>query len=128
MTLGDYLLEVGSKPRVAGAHDCATLPAGWAIVCGHPDPMAKWRGYTSEAEAEELIAAAGGLVALFNEGLVEAGCPVVTDPRAGDIGVVSMFGEEAGSIFTGRRWAFVADRGLTFATIGPEHISRVWRP
>lgn len=127
MTLGDYLALNARKPRVSGQHDCATFPADWVVECGHPDPMAKWRGtYASEAGAEFLIADAGGLTALFGEGL--AALPNVSEFQAGDIGVISLLGEEAGSIFTGQRWAFVADRGLAFASLSLGSVLYAWRP
>lgn len=148
-TLGDYLAAGGSRRRTAGAFDCCTFPADWAVLCGHPDPMAKWRGtYSTEAEAEDLIAAAadageglgrGGLEMLFKEGMWEAGIPEIDGSRnsggdvpppfeMGDIAVVNIAGNEAGAIFTGKRWAFVPDRGLGFVSLDRECIVRAWRP
>lgn len=125
--LGEFLERNLRRHRVSGEHDCACFPANWAIECGRPDPMVKWRGaYSTEAQAEDIIADAGGLVALFSEGL--AGCDVVEEPQAGDIGVVELLGEQAGAIFTGKRWAFVAERGLAFASLDAACLLKVWRP
>lgn len=89
--------------------------------------MAMWRGsYSTEADAEALIGDAGGLVSMFADAL--CACPVVDQPQAGDIGVVEVMGEQAGAIFTGKRWALVADRGLAFASLDPAHVLRAWRP
>lgn len=128
--LGEYLRAAGYMRRRAGQHDCCTFPAGWAIICGHPDPMAEWRGtYDSEAEAEALIFDAGGLDALFARGMAGAGIPEASAPfEPGDIAVVEAAGFEAGSIFTGRRWAFVADRGVAFGSLEEAMIKRAWRP
>lgn len=123
--LGEFLAEAARRRRIAGVWDCCTFPAEWAMRNGHPDPMAKWRGYESETEAEHLIAEAGGLDVLFAEGL--AGLEA-TDLRAGDIGVIGVGAEQAGAVFTGKRWAIVLDRGLGFTSIEPEHVLRVWRP
>jgi hypothetical protein len=114
--------------RQSNVHDCCTFPANWAIECGWPDPMAAWRGaYRSEAEAEALIFDAGGLVALFTVGMLSAGIPESQTLVVGDVGVVSLLGEEAGAIFTGKRWAFVADRGIACASLEPGAILRCWR-
>jgi hypothetical protein len=127
-TLGDFLRQRLAWPRKAGEHDCATLPAAWAMQRGRVDPMASWRGYSSEAEAEEIIFDAGGLVTLFEASLIAVGCKAVEEPQEGDIGVLSIAGEEAGSIFTGSRWVLVTDCGLAFVAMPTSHVSRVWRP
>ncbi len=128
MTLAEYLLGLGGSARVAGKHDCCTFPANWAIACGGPDPMALWRGtYATEAEGEALISEAGGLAALFARGMEAADLVEVERPEEGDIGVVSLLGEEAGAIFTGKRWAFVADRGIACASLPREAVLKCWR-
>jgi hypothetical protein len=110
--------------------DCCAFPAEWAVACGHPDPMADWRGaYTTDAGGLDIAERAGGLVPLFERGFGGAGLHDVTgDPREGDIGVVDILGAEAGAVFTGRRWAVVAERGLAFASLDAECVKRVWRP
>lgn len=149
-TLGEYLQQGGAQRRTAGVWDCCTFPANWAVLCGRADPMAKWRDtYTTEEEAEAIIAQAadsgaglcrGGLESLFFEGMWEAGIPEIDiGPQlapgapveglvAGDIAVLNIGGEEAGGIFTGRRWAFVPDRGLGFVSLDRDCLARVWRP
>lgn len=90
--------------------------------------MAAWRGaYDSEAEAEALIFDAGGLVALFSEGMTSAGIPETDEPAIGDIAVVSLLGLEAGAIFTGKRWAFAAERGIACSSLDPAAILKCWR-
>jgi hypothetical protein len=147
LTLGEYLEAAGHRRRSEGVHDCCTFPSDWAVLLGNPDPMAKWRGtYSTDQEAEELIAAAadageglgrGGLEMLFAEGMWEAGIPEIdygpehtirTDPQAGDIGVLNLAGNEAGGIYTGKRWAFVPDRGIGFVSLDLDCIARAWRP
>ena len=125
--LGAYLQRAGMMRRVSGVHDCCAFPADWAIECGWPDPMAAWRGaYGTEAEAEALIFDAGGLVPLFSAGMEMAGLPEADEPHVGDIGVVSLLGEEAGAIFTGKRWAFAADRGIACASLEPGAVLKCW--
>lgn len=137
--LGDYLEAAGGRRREAGAHDCCTFPCDWAVLCGHADPMARWRGtYSTDVEAEHLIGDAaragegigrGGLEMLFAEGMWSAGVPEIDAPfEAGDIAVVRFGDEEAGAIYTGKRWAFVPERGIGFVSLDRDNIVRAWRP
>lgn len=132
MKLGAFLALAGARHRIDGEWDCATFPADWAVACGWPDPMARWRGtYSCEEEAISLIAEHGSLAAMFGVGCAKAGIPVVdadNDWRGGDVGVLTVLGHEAGAIFTGKRWALVAPRGLAFASIDPADVCHVWRP
>lgn len=127
--LGEFLRDAAHRRREAGVWDCCTFPAAWAIEGGYPDPMAAWRGaYASETEAEQLIAEAGDLAALYARGMAEAGVPEAEgDPQPGDIGIVQLLGEQAGAVYTGKRWALVADRGMAFASIDRGCIVRFWR-
>jgi len=104
------------------------MPAQWAIDNGWPDPMAHWRGaYGTEEGALALIRDAGGLTELFRCGMASAG---ITERRGdlqpGDIGVLVVGEHEAGAIFTGRRWAMVAQRGLAVASVENEAVSAAW--
>jgi hypothetical protein len=126
MTLGEYLHSLGGRRRQWCVHDCATLPCDWAIVCGWPDPMAAWRGaYEADADARALIDAEGGLLPYFERAF--AAVPVRDgEARAGDVGVLSMHGAEAGAIFTGERWAFVGERGIGFASVPARAVLKAW--
>ena len=126
--LGEWLRDGLRRPRQAAVWDCCAFPAAWVMANGLPDPMAAWRGvYSTDVEAEDIVAEHGGLVGIFGAGLESAGLVAVDrESQPGDIGVITVQGEEAGAIFTGRRWAFVADRGLGFVTLTPESVARVW--
>lgn len=127
MRLGDYLLTLGDRRREPGVHDCATVPAEWAMLLGLPDPIAAWRGYESEDEALAIIREAGGLDAVFDAGFASSGIQHRDgEPIEGDIGVIRIAGQDAASIFTGRRWVFVGNRGIGFATVAPHHVIAVW--
>lgn len=127
MRLGDYLLSLSDRRREPGVHDCATVPANWAVLLGLPDPIAAWRGYESEDEAQAIIREAGGLDAVFDAGFASSGVlRREGDPIEGDIGIIRIAGQDAASIFTGQRWVFVGNRGIGFATIAPAHIIAVW--
>ncbi len=128
--LGDFLREGGARRREIGEWDCATYPAAWAIACGYPDPLARWRGaYATEDEARQLMTDCGGLVEMYAAGIADAGIPETTAPyEAGDIGVIRLIGEQAGAIYTGERWALCAERGMTFAKLDDACVLRAWRP
>lgn len=124
--LGEYLVALGQRRREWGVHDCATLPCDWAVLRGHPDPMAEWRGtYTTDDDARAMIASEGGLLSYFERAF--ANFPVREGaPQPGDVGVIQIAGLEAGAIFTGERWAFVGDRGIAMSKVNASHIAKVW--
>jgi len=104
------------------------MPAQWAIDNGWPDPMAHWRGaYDTEEGALALIRDAGGLAELFRCGMASAGIQERWgDVQAGDIGVLIAGDIQTGAIFTGKRWAMVASRGLAVASVEDEAVSAAW--
>jgi len=123
-----WLSERSRNRRAPGKWDCCTLPGDWTIARGFADPMARWRGaYSTEEEAAEIITDAGGLLHLFECGYETIGIPHrIGETLPGDIGLLDIGGMEAGSIFTGQRWAFVGERGVGFASIDPEFVMAVW--
>jgi hypothetical protein len=130
--LGDYLAAAATRPFDYGHQDCCTFPADWVLLRRGVDPMANLRGrYASEEEAQEIIEDAGGLVAIWTRELDAAGIGSVATAREGDIGVIAVIGEHGltanGGIFTGKRWAFLAPRGLFASSIEPAHVMKVWR-
>lgn len=128
MDLGNFLANAGRRRRIAGEWDCVTFPAAWMIANGWADPMEWWRGtYDSEEEGLAFVVDRGGMVALFDEAMTEAG---VTrrdgDAQPGDIGVIHIGDDEAGAIYTGKRWAFVGNRGVAMASIDLDCVAAVW--
>jgi len=126
--LGEFLRERLAWPRRAAEWDCCALPAAWGLFLGLGDAMAAWRGvYSTEAEAVDIVARSGGLAGIFGAGLESVGAYRVNEAQSGDVGVIALQGEEAGAIYTGRRWAFVAERGLGFVTLRPDAVPFIWR-
>jgi hypothetical protein len=125
MTLGEFLADAACRPYALGIWDCVTFPAAWAMANGHDDPLGDWRGgYVTEDVAD----AETGMFDLFAEQAEAAGLIRTEMPVEGDIGVVSLFGRQAGAIFTGRRWAMLAPpRGLAFASLDAGSVLGVWR-
>lgn len=71
---------VGQADRVPfawGRADCALFAADCVWALTQKDPAAAWRGtYEDESGAARIIAAAGGLAGLVEQGLAAIGVPV----------------------------------------------------
>lgn len=107
MMLGSYLKAAAAMPWKPAEHDCTAFPARWASI-----PLVP---YSTDEEGQALIAEAGGLLPLWS-GVIGDRLRRVTEPRAGDVGIINVIGLdgkvcEVGAIFTGKRWAFVPKRG-----------------
>lgn len=126
MTLHEYLNNKARLRRDAGRQDCATFCADWIMARGLPDPMAEWRGtYTDEAQATGIYRDGDGLAAIFDDCMADfdrrSG-----DPCPGDVGLLQIGGQCCGAIYTGERWAVVAEKGLGFISVPARHIRAVW--
>jgi len=122
MHLGAFLADAATRPWVWGEHDCCAMPARWAGVV---------LPYRSEAEADELIAAAGGLERLWVDVAGDAIEPVLGDPEPGDVGIITALSPdreviEIGAIWNGRRWSFVPRSGGVAAASATA--LSIWRP
>lgn len=131
MELGDYLKAQMAQPWAWGSADCTTFAGDWVKACTGIDPMAKWRGYRSEADVELLMAEAGGLLALWGEGMLGIWPRVRCEPRPGYIGIITVIGEygaatDIGAIFTGKRWAFRSPRGIGAVSAIHDDVVAIW--
>lgn len=128
--LHSYLIRTTSEPWEWGVYDCCSFVADWVVECGHPDPMARWRGkYDSEQGARDFIERSGGLCMIYLLGMSGIGLPEPDSPQLGDVGVVRVMGEhgpeEVGAIFGGKRWHLRSPNGLSCARVEPCMIWRV---
>ncbi|MCF3933306.1 hypothetical protein L1787_07760 [Acuticoccus sp. M5D2P5] len=76
-------------PVTWGVDDCSAWPASWVAAITGRDVL--WPAYANEDEARDLIAAAGGLDALWQD--VAADCGLRRrvkgeEPRLGDVGLI----------------------------------------
>lgn len=76
-------------PFVWGQHDCMLWGAdAVAAMCG-VDPAEPWRGtYATEAEAEAILQAEGGQIALIRRALGHAGTVPAAQAQRGDVALV----------------------------------------
>jgi len=147
MDLGAYLAAARTKPWKWREHDCTAFPAIWA---GFGEALPH---YTSEADAEAMLHAAGGLVPLWQEAVAATNGKAAEIPRGlrqpGDVGVIELpairkievldpktsevveaqeiTSVECGAIWTGKRWAFFPMRG-GMAAVASATVLKVWRP
>lgn len=112
--LSGYLAAGARRPFVWGVCDCCLWAAGWVELVRGVDPAGCLRGaYASQAEAAELIAAAGGLEVLLRRLAAEAGLVETADPRTGDLALVRhATAGPALAICTPRGHALKAPRGV----------------
>lgn len=134
--LGPYLQRWTRERFAWGGTDCGLgFVAGWVQASTGQDPAAALRGrYRTARGAARIVARAGGAEALYDE-LAHGVRWVRRDPaeaRAGDVGLVVALTRRtrtgrislskrsrklAGAIFTGKRWALFAERGLVVASM-----------
>jgi len=123
--LADFLKQ---QLGTGGDWNCSTLAADWCVSLGYPDFAARWRAIVDPVECQDVSAAAGGLVRLWEQGIGDK-LQWADEPwQAGDIAVVGLADLEAGAIFTGERWALKLPRGLAFASVDQVEAICGWRP
>lgn len=133
--LPQFLSELARAPLVWGVHDCMMNAADWCIACGHPDPAADFRGaYTSAEEADDVLSANGGIVALMQRQARFLGLRGVQRrcARDGDLGAVRVMTRHRGvvveglaaGIRIGARWALFNADGVMVERAA---VASVWR-
>lgn len=114
-------------PFAWGSHDCTSFAADAAIELIGVDPMAPWRGtYTTEDEAEAILAKGGGLEALMVQGAATAGIPECERNflQRGDIALVEVGNQRAVGIVMAGKVAVPGPDGVHF--VPPSMIVRAW--
>jgi hypothetical protein len=107
--LKNYLAEAVDAPMAWGESDCTMWPARW---------VEKARGitfqvpvYRTRDEGHALMAKAGSLVSLWDEGLSGSGIMETYAPEAGDVGVIAshLHGQCGGIFLDGGYFAWRAE-------------------
>ena len=118
------------EPVVWGQSDCSTWPARWVADITERDVT--YPAYASREQADEAIAAAGGLDALWRMVAAEVGLAAIAlpaeEPELGDIGLVRTraFGV-VGGVFGRGVFFWRADPGVRALTIRPSTLVAAWR-
>lgn len=110
-----------------GVHDCCLWPADGVLAVTGVDPAADLRDtYATEAEAEAVLAAHGGLVEIA---IARLGPVIPTDlAQPGDVGLLIVPAGERPSLALyggGGLWWVPGPRGLV--EVFPDKIARAWR-
>ena len=93
-----------------GENDCARFAADWVLEATGDDPAATWRGYASEAEAQSIIDAAGGMRGLVS--LPERATPRLA--QRGDVVLAEHEGQQVFGVVVGDMYAAPGARRLEF--------------
>ncbi|HYJ44078.1 MAG TPA: hypothetical protein VEW06_06440 [Xanthobacteraceae bacterium] len=93
------------------------------------DPIAQWRGYSTDAEAAALVRAQGSMVRLAGLAMRRTGFRLTRDPRPGDVAVVApMSGtHQTCAIRTERGWVMRLDDGIAMIPAGQMRVLAAWR-
>jgi hypothetical protein len=85
--LAEYLDTM--RPWRWGTVDCTMFVADWVQQRTGLDPAASWRGtYSTAREQRDMVAAAGGLLAVVSVPMAALGFVETEDPETGDVGVI----------------------------------------
>lgn len=110
-----------------GSFDCAMWAADAVVAVAGEDPLAHVRGtYSTEAEADAILAAAGGFEAFMVEAFRAFGapeCPTCLLQR-GDVGLVRYGNQLSAAVSLGHCAAVPGLHGLSF--LAPRMFVRGW--
>ena len=88
-SLAEFLHEAARRPFRWGELDCCLFFSDWVAEITGVDPALEVRGtYATAREARRMVKANGGIVALVDRCVAQAGCTATGAPKAGDIGLV----------------------------------------
>jgi hypothetical protein len=126
--LADYLRAEAARPFARGAADCCALVADWvALRCGI-DPIAPWRGYATDAEADALLERYGGLARITIVATKQAGLVETLTPRPGDVALIATDAvTRTVAIRTEKGWIVRERGGLSLYPAEAVRLLRAWR-
>jgi len=125
--LAEIIQQRAATPFAWGLHDCALLAADVVLALTGTDPAGALRGaYSTEAEADALIAQHGGLEALAATLAAEVGLGdcAPTFAQRGDVALVTQGNMRALGVVVGDSVAVPAAQGLAFLPLAS--IQRAW--
>lgn len=112
--LAAYLARAAARPFRWREDDCCTFAAGWAEeLTGQPVADFVPHYDESEASCRQMLWAFGGIVAVAEAALEEAGMLPQIVPHAGDVGVIEAAGVQVMAIRTDSGWVCRLAHGLS---------------
>ena len=115
--LSDLVEARRNAPFAWGSHDCCLFAADAVLACTGQDPAADLRGaYATEAEAEAMLADAGGLLALLGRIHDQRGAGAIPPALAqrGDTVLIPVGNDLAVGVVLGADVAVPGPDGLVF--------------
>jgi hypothetical protein len=126
--LADYLRLEAARPFARGTADCVALVADWVALRRGSDPIAPWRGYATDAEADALLDRYGGLVRIAIVATKQAGLVETMTPRPGDVALIATDTvTRAIAIRTTKGWIVRLREGLSLYPPEQVRLLRAWR-
>lgn len=125
MGLDQFLDAAAARPFRDGEHDCLLWLADWVRELTGVDTAQDLRGrYRTSLGQARYLKANGGPQAVVEQRAQAAGLVRLETPAPGAVGVLAAFVAPArcgvvGGIYTGRRWAILARRGLLLVKADP---------
>lgn len=114
--LAAYLRQSMAVPFKFGTNDCSKTADGWiAQETGASPLMSAGYEYDNESQSRAITDAHGGLARATINAMRAAGLRRTRAPKAGDVGIVEMFGKACVAIFDGRVWVSRDASGLLAA-------------
>ena len=128
VVLADYLRAEAARPFARGSADCVALVADWVVRRRDLDPIAQWRGYATDAEADALLNRYGGLGRITILATKQAGLVETLTPRPGDVALIATdVVTRAVAIRTPKGWVVRLREGLTLYPPEQVRLLRAWR-
>lgn len=128
LVLTRYLQAEAGRRFELGTADCVTLAADWVRLVRGFDPLASYRGYRGNREADALVAGCwGGFMRVIGRELRRLGVPLTRAPVPGDIGIVIVGGLGTCAILTRRGWILRMDDGMAMLPPARLRVVAAWR-
>lgn len=112
--LSAWLEEQRGIPFSYDGADCGAFAASW-VAAATGAPARRFGHYDSEVGCSRYVVAAGGMILLAHRAFRELGVAMLSplaEPRAGDLGLISVEGKSVFGVFLGDFWSFKALTGI----------------
>lgn len=124
--LARYLRAEAGRRFELGRADCATLVADWVRECRGVDPIGPQRGYSLDEEARAIVAGRGGLVRAVGRAMRREGIRLTSNPRPGDVAVLSTGTVVVCAVRTERGWVMRLADGLARFPLERVRVLAAW--